>query len=54
MRVDIFLWPRIEAEFHGVSSQTRRIKTTKNGISILSEEVDARKKERKKDGYNTR
>ena len=32
-------WPRIAAEFHGVSSQTRRIRTTKKGVSSDYEEV---------------
>ncbi len=38
MRVDILWWPRIAAEFHGVSSKTRRIKTTRKGVSYDSEE----------------
>jgi hypothetical protein len=32
MRVDMLWWPRIAAEFHGVSSQIRRIKTTRKGV----------------------
>jgi len=31
MRLDMFWWPRIVAEFHDVSSQTPRIKTSKKG-----------------------
>ena len=34
-------WPQIAAEFHGVSSQTGRIKTTKKGVSGDSEEAKA-------------
>ncbi len=38
MRVDMLWWPRIAAEFHGVSSQTDNIKTTRKGVSCASEE----------------
>jgi hypothetical protein len=41
IRVEMLWWPRIEAEFHGVSSQTGRIKTTKKGVSDDSEEAKA-------------
>ncbi len=41
MRVDMLWWPRMAAEFHGVSSQTRRIKTAKKGVSCVSEEARA-------------
>ena len=34
-------WPRILAEFHGVSSHTGRIKTTRKGVSCISEEERA-------------
>jgi hypothetical protein len=34
-------WPRIAAEFHGVSSQTGRIKTPRKGVSCESEEARA-------------
>ena len=43
MRVDIFLWARNEAEFHGVSSKAGKIKTTKNGVLLLSDEASARR-----------
>ena len=41
MRVDMLWWPRIAAEFHGVSSQTGRIKTIKKGVSCDSEDERA-------------
>ena len=41
MRVDMLWWPRMAAEFHGVSSQTGRIKTAKKGLSCASEEARA-------------
>ncbi len=41
MRVDMLWWPRIAAEFHGVSSHIGRISTTKKGISCASEEARA-------------
>ena len=41
IRVDMLLWSRIAAEFHGVSSQIGRIKTTKKGVSSDSEEARA-------------
>ncbi len=41
MRVDMLWWPRTAAEFQGVSSQTGRIRTTKNGVSCASEEARA-------------
>ena len=34
-------WPRIAAEFHGVSSHIGRINTTKKGVSCASEEARA-------------
>ena len=34
----MFLWPLVNAEFHGVSSQTGRTNNAKNGVSLLSEE----------------
>ena len=40
-RVDMLWWPRIAAEFHGVSSQTRSIKTTRKGLSCDYEEERA-------------
>jgi hypothetical protein len=39
MRVDMFLWPLVEAELHGVSSQTRMTDTAKNGALLLSDEA---------------
>ena len=41
MRVDMLWWPRIAAEFHGVSSQTRRIRTTRKSVSCESKEARA-------------
>ena len=41
MRVDMFLWPRIIAEFHWVLSQTGRISATKNGISLHLDDASA-------------
>jgi hypothetical protein len=41
MRINILWWWRIAAEFHGVSSQTGRIKTTKKGVSVGYEEASA-------------
>ncbi len=38
MRVDMLWWPQIAAKFQGVSTQTRRIKTIRNGVSCNSEE----------------
>ncbi len=38
---DMLWWPRIAAEFHGVSSQTGSIKTTRKGASCASEEEKA-------------
>jgi hypothetical protein len=32
-------WPRIAAEFHGVSSQTGRIKITRKGVFLDSKEA---------------
>jgi len=43
MRVDMLLWPRMEAEFHGASSQIGRIETTKNGGLLLLDDASARK-----------
>jgi len=37
----MFMCPRMEAEFQGVSSQTWRIRTTRNGVSLLSEDASA-------------
>ena len=39
IRVSMFHWPRMKAEFHGMSSQTRSIVTTNNGISVDSGNV---------------
>ena len=33
----------MESEFHGVSSQTGRIKTTKNGVPLLSDDGSKRR-----------
>ncbi len=41
MRVDMLWWPLIAAEFNGVSSQIGRIKTTRKGVSCVSEEERA-------------
>jgi len=41
MRVEMLWWPRIAAEFHGVSSQTGRIKTTRKEVSGNFEEASA-------------
>ncbi len=41
MRVDMLWWPRIAVEFHGVSSHTGSIKTTRKGVSFASEEERA-------------
>jgi len=41
MRVEILWWPRIAAEFHGVLSQSGRIKTTRKGVSINYEKASA-------------
>ena len=41
MRVVMLWWPRIAAEFHGVSSQIGRISTTKKGVYCASEEARA-------------
>jgi len=41
MRVVLLLRPLMDAEFHGVSSQTWRTSTAKNGVSPLSEEASA-------------
>ena len=38
MRFDMLWWPRIAAEFHGVSSQIGSIKITRKGASCDSEE----------------
>ncbi len=37
----MFLWPLTDAKFHGVSSQTARTSTTKNVVSLLSDEASA-------------
>ena len=37
-------WPRIEAEFHGVSSHTRRTRTTKKGVALISDDTSACRK----------
>ncbi len=34
-------WPRMDAEFHGVSAQTGRMRTIKNRVSMLSEDASA-------------
>jgi len=41
MRVDMLGWPLIAAEVHGVSSHTRKTKTTRNGASVCSKEDSA-------------
>ena len=41
MRLDMLLWSRMEAEFHGVLSQIMRIRTTKNEVSLLSNDDNA-------------
>jgi hypothetical protein len=41
IRFDMLWWPRIAAEFHGVSSQTGRIKNARKGVSCASEEERA-------------
>ncbi len=41
MRVIMFLCPLIEDEFYGVSSYTKRIKTTKKGVSLCSDDASA-------------
>jgi len=41
MRVDMLWWPRIAAEFNGVSSQNGRIRTTRKGVFGESEETSA-------------
>ena len=41
MRVGMLWWPRIAAEFYGVSSQTGSIKTTRKEVSCASEEERA-------------
>ncbi len=40
-RVDMLWWPRIVAKFHGVPSQTGRIKTNKKGVPDDSKEARA-------------
>ena len=39
LSVTIYRWPLIKADFHGVSSQTGRIKTTRNGVSVDSDDM---------------
>ena len=39
----MLLWPMMDAEIHGVSSQTGKYSTTKNGVSLLSDEASARR-----------
>jgi hypothetical protein len=41
MWADMLWWPRIAVEFHGVSFQTGRIKTTRNGVFVDYEEASA-------------
>ena len=41
VRVHMVWWPRIAAGFHGVSSHTGRVKTTKKGVFVNSEEANA-------------
>ena len=43
LRVYMFWWLRIAAEFHGLSSPTGSIKTTRNGVFVDSEEASARR-----------
>jgi hypothetical protein len=40
-RVDMLWWPRIAAEFHGVSSQIGRIKTNRKGVFSTSKEASS-------------
>jgi hypothetical protein len=40
--MDVFPWPLMEAEFQWVSSQNKRIKKTRNGVSMHSKDVNAR------------
>ncbi len=37
----MLLLPRMDAEFHGVSSRTGRTRTTKKGVSLLSDDEGA-------------
>ena len=39
--VDMLPWPLIAGEFHGVSSHTASVKTTKKGLCVHSEEASA-------------
>ena len=41
MRGVKFIWPLMDAEFHGVSSQIGRTSTAGNAVSLLSEEASA-------------
>jgi hypothetical protein len=41
IRVVMFLWPRMKAQFHGVSSHTRRNITTRKGVSLHPDEASA-------------
>ena len=34
-------WPPMEAEFHGVSSHTGRTRTTKKGVTLVSDDTSA-------------
>ena len=34
-------WPRMEVEFHGVSTHTWRTKTTKKGVALVSDDTSA-------------
>jgi len=39
--MDIITWPLMEAEFQEVYSHTGRITTTKNGVSVFSDDASA-------------
>ncbi len=41
MRVVMLTWPRMEAEFHGVSSHNGRTRTTKKGVALVSYDTSA-------------
>jgi hypothetical protein len=41
IRIDMLPWSLIAAEFHGVSSQTGSIMTTKSEVSVHSDEASA-------------
>ncbi len=41
MRVVMLTWPRMEAEFHGVSSNIGRTRTIKKGVALVSDDTSA-------------